>query len=73
MCEEIAGEKLTFTVSDQERIGDHRWWISDLTAFADDYPDWGVTRDVKAILQEIYEQNAGRWLDEKPARALEAV
>ena len=30
MCEEIAGRKLDWTYSEQNRIGDHRWWISDL-------------------------------------------
>src|SRR5690242_16300956 len=29
MCEQIAGKELRFTLSDRNRIGDHRWWISD--------------------------------------------
>ena len=37
---EIAGRKLDWTLSDEARIGDHRWWISDLAAFQRDYPDW---------------------------------
>ncbi len=30
MCERIAGRELDWTLSDENRIGDHRWWISDL-------------------------------------------
>ena len=29
-CERIAGRELDWTLSDEARIGDHRWWISDL-------------------------------------------
>jgi CDP-paratose 2-epimerase len=62
MCEEIAGRQLDWTLSDQNRIGDHRWWISDLGPFRRDYPDWEITYDPKAVLEEIYEQNAELWL-----------
>ena len=42
LCEQIAGRELDYTLSDQARIGDHRWWISDLGAFRADYPDWDI-------------------------------
>ncbi|HTD78119.1 MAG TPA: NAD-dependent epimerase/dehydratase family protein, partial [Chloroflexota bacterium] len=42
-CEQIAGHQLDWTLSDQARIGDHRWWISDLDAFQADYPHWQLT------------------------------
>src|SRR4051794_7593170 len=29
LCERIAGRELQWTLSDDNRIGDHRWWISD--------------------------------------------
>src|SRR3954462_10931613 len=37
LCERIAGRPLEWTLSDQARIGDHRWWISDLSAFRGDF------------------------------------
>src|SRR5205085_10478931 len=40
LCEEIAGRELDWQLSDQHRIGDHRWWISDLEPFRRDYPEW---------------------------------
>jgi CDP-paratose 2-epimerase len=38
------------------------WWISDLTAFRSDYPEWALRYDVPAILEDIYQSNADRWL-----------
>src|SRR3954451_17442576 len=41
-CERISGRELRWTLSDQARTGDHRWWISDLDAFRADYPEWDI-------------------------------
>jgi CDP-paratose 2-epimerase len=62
MCERIAGRELSWTLSDENRIGDHRWWISDLEPFRLDYPTWDITYDIEDVLREIYEQNAEVWL-----------
>ena len=62
LCETIAGRPLNYEFSDRARIGDHRWWISDLDAFRRDYPDWSLTYGVPAVLREIHDQNAERWL-----------
>jgi CDP-paratose 2-epimerase len=62
LCETIAGRRLERQMSDQNRVGDHRWWISDLGPFRLDYPDWDITYNVEALLREIYEHNAERWL-----------
>jgi CDP-paratose 2-epimerase len=62
LCESIAGRELRWELSDQNRIGDHRWWISDLDSFRRDYPGWDITYDVEAVLREIHDQNAELWL-----------
>jgi CDP-paratose 2-epimerase len=62
LCEAIAGRELDWRLSAQHRIGDHRWWISDLGPFQSDYPGWEITYDVEGVLREIYEQNAELWL-----------
>jgi CDP-paratose 2-epimerase len=62
LCEAIAGRSLTWELSDVNRIGDHRWWISDLEPFRRDYPSWDITYDISAVLREIYEHNAELWL-----------
>jgi CDP-paratose 2-epimerase len=61
MCEEIAGEELDWVLDQRNRIGDHRWWISDLAEFKDDYPDWSLEYDIRGVLREIYEQNVEQW------------
>jgi CDP-paratose 2-epimerase len=62
LCQHIAGRELSYTLSDTPRVGDHRWWISDLAPFQADYPGWDITRDVPAILREIHDRNAELWL-----------
>ena len=61
LCQEIAGRELDWSLGEEHRIGDHRWWISDLEPFKRDYPDWDITRDVRDILREIHDYNAERW------------
>jgi CDP-paratose 2-epimerase len=61
ICERISGRTLDWTLSDQARIGDHRWWISDLSDFKRDYPDWGLTRGIEDTLQEIHDANVDQW------------
>jgi CDP-paratose 2-epimerase len=62
VCERISGRELQWELSDENRIGDHRWWISDVSDFAADYPDWQPRYGIDEILQEMYEQNVERWM-----------
>ena len=61
-CEAIAGRELDYTLSDQARTGDHRWWISDLDAFRADYPEWDITYDLDRTLREIHDANVEQWV-----------
>jgi CDP-paratose 2-epimerase len=61
ICERIAGRELRWEMSGAARIGDHRWWISDLDEFGSEYGGWRPKRDLETILREIYEANAERW------------
>jgi CDP-paratose 2-epimerase len=61
LCEGIAGRKLDYTLSEQARVGDHRWWISDLGAFKADYPEWQLTFGIEDVLRDIYEHNVEQW------------
>jgi CDP-paratose 2-epimerase len=61
LCGAIAGRPLDWSVSDTARMGDHRWWISDLGEFQRDYPDWSLQYDVEGILREMHERNAEAW------------
>jgi len=60
-CSEISGRQLAYTLADQPRAGDHRWYISDFSAFKVDYPQFRVEYGIDAILREIHDVNVERW------------
>jgi CDP-paratose 2-epimerase len=61
MCEQITGRDVQWTYSDENRVGDHIWWVSDNGRFQSHYPEWRVEYDVPKILHEINEANLERW------------
>jgi len=61
LCERIAGRELQWELGGAPRIGDHRWWISDLAAFREDYPGWELTYGIEEILREIHARNVEAW------------
>ena len=61
MCQEIAGRTLDYSLSDEARIGDHRWWISDLSDFERDYPDWQLTYGIERGAARHPRLQRGRW------------
>ena len=52
-AEDLAGKKMDTEYVDDNRIGDHICYISDLSAFKADYPDWDITRSLDDIFNEI--------------------
>ncbi len=64
ICQGIVEHELKWTYSEQNRIGDHIWWISDNSKFAKHYPNWKLQYNVPQILKEIYEFNQARWKKE---------
>ncbi len=60
LCEEITGNKVNYTYSENNRIGDHIWWISDLSKFKGHYPDWSHQFNITDILTEIHQAFANR-------------
>jgi len=64
LCENITGKKLHTKYVEENRRGDHIWWISDLSHFQEHYPTWQLQYDVPRILKEIYELNVERWSEQ---------
>ncbi|MBI5095972.1 MAG: NAD-dependent epimerase/dehydratase family protein [Candidatus Hydrogenedentes bacterium] len=60
LCEEIAGKKMNTTYVDDNRVGDHIWWISDVRRFQSHYPNWKYQYDLRALMEEIYRGFEGR-------------
>lgn len=61
-CERLTGRKMNWKYQEQNRVGDHMWYVSDLRRFQSQYPGWRITRDVDQILTEIIEENQERWI-----------
>jgi CDP-paratose 2-epimerase len=64
LCEEITDNAFRWEYHEENRRGDHIWWISDLTHFEEHYPEWKIRHGVPEILREIYELNVERWRGE---------
>lgn len=62
LCGEIAGRPLNWTYEETNRIGDHVWYVSDIGKFKAHYPGWTLRYDLRALLQDIHDRNAERWL-----------
>jgi CDP-paratose 2-epimerase len=56
--ERLLGKKAIVAYKDEPRVGDHIWYISDLSKFKSHYPDWKLTYDMGATLADI----AKRWM-----------
>jgi len=63
LCERIVGREVSWQYSGKNRTGDHQWWVSDVSKFQRDYPNWRLEYDVPEILQEIYDVNIERWME----------
>jgi CDP-paratose 2-epimerase len=61
LCQAIAGRELQWTYTDDNRIGDHIWWISDIRKFNDHFPSFKLQFDIRGILEDIYLNGRERW------------
>ena len=51
--EKKLNKKANIVYSDKNRIGDHIWYISDVSKFKSHYPEWDYTYDIYKIMDEI--------------------
>ncbi len=54
LCEVVSGEKIAWSYEENNRIGDHIWWVSDVRAFQKDFPEWDFRYDLTKTIAEIY-------------------
>ncbi len=57
MCEDLTGKKMSYSYTENNRIGDHIWWISDVSKFKSHYPGWNHKYDLKDILIDIFKNS----------------
>lgn len=61
LIQDISGRELRHKVVDEARIGDHKWWISDISEFQADFPSWeprNLTTTLEGMFQEMTATNA---------------
>lgn len=54
-AEKLTGRPFEWSYDEQNRIGDHIWWISDVRKFQSHYPGWRYEYDHERIMSEVYE------------------
>lgn len=57
LCEDISGRPFNWSYSEDNRIGDHMWWVSDVRKFQAHYPEWQYNYAIRDILEEIHENS----------------
>ena len=64
MAEDVTGKKMDWRYVDENRIGDHICYYSDLRKMKEHYPDWGIVKTLPVIFEEI----AASWKHRLPAK-----
>jgi CDP-paratose 2-epimerase len=60
LCEQITDRRMNYEYSDDNRIGDHVWWISDVSKFKSHYPQWDYRYSLTDIMQQIHRNMSTR-------------
>ena len=60
MCQQITGKPMNYEYTDDNRIGDHIWWISDVSKFKAHYPQWTWKYGINDILTQIHDNMSKR-------------
>jgi CDP-paratose 2-epimerase len=55
ICEEFSGQKQKYEYLDENRIGDHICYYSDLTKIKDHYPEFEIKHSLASTIQQIVE------------------
>lgn len=55
-CEKITGNKMSYSYSETNRIGDHIWYVSDVNKFKSHYPTWDWKYNLEATLVEMHDK-----------------
>lgn len=61
LCEKITGNKMHYSYVANNRIGDHIWYISDVSKFKEHYPTWNYKFDLQSTLIEMYANMVKRY------------
>jgi len=57
LIRELTGKKVNYSVKEENRIGDHICYISDLKKLKSHYPGWDISISLKDIVNQIFASN----------------
>jgi len=55
ICNRLSGKEMNIEYVDKNRIGDHIWWISDVSKFKSHYPNWNYKYNIEDTIKQIFE------------------
>ena len=58
--ESLLGYKMKYTLLEENRIGDHIWYISDVSKFQKHYPQWQYEYNCERIIEEMVENEQSK-------------
>ncbi|MFZ7116500.1 MAG: NAD-dependent epimerase/dehydratase family protein [Bacteroidota bacterium] len=61
LCEKISGNKLDYTYEENNRIGDHIWYITDVSKFRNHFPQWEYQFSLESTLVEMHSNMTSRY------------
>jgi len=65
IVEQITGRRMTYRYLEENRIGDHICYYSDLRKMKSHYPAWGITKPLARLFEEI----ADGWIHRRRTQA----
>lgn len=51
--QDLSGKEMKYEISETPRIGDHIWYVSDISKFMNHFPGWKITKSIDDILEEM--------------------
>lgn len=53
IIQNLTNIKANYRILKNNRVGDHKWWISNIQKFKKHYPDWNIKHNVTKIIKDI--------------------
>jgi CDP-paratose 2-epimerase len=66
LIEQLGGYQVKWAYDEQNRIGDHICYISNLTKLKTHYPAWSITRPLSSIVEEMIRAEEARLAQQSP-------
>ena len=55
--EHFSKKKTKMIFEKHPRIGDHKWWISDVRKFQNHFPGWKINYSIEKIIEDMFKSS----------------